>query len=248
MLAQSAIPSAPFVSVIIPALDEAAFLEATVASVRCPFIAQEIIVVDGGSSDATPRLAERAGCRVIEMHRRQRAAQMNLGAASARGDVFVFLHADTHLQPGALRAIRDALRDPRVVGGAFFRRYDSPSRTLAATCRLAALRNHFLGWHLGDQAIFTRSHIFQRCGPFAEVDQFEDLDFSRRIAGCGRLVTLRPTVVSAARRFAARGPLLTTLRDFLLTCRYLARGLPETKALPVRETELAHDASLPACR
>lgn len=208
----------PFVTVIIPTFNEAGALAETIASVECPFIEAEIIVVDGGSTDGTAELAASAGCRVIETARKQRAAQMNLGARSAVGDVFLFLHADTRLQPGSLLAIREALRDPRIVGGAFVRRYDSSSRTLAATCRLAELRNRWLGWHLGDQAMFVRGHVFQRCGPFAEVDRFEDLDLSRRLARCGRLVTLRPPVISSARRFTVRGPALTTLRDLLLTC------------------------------
>ncbi len=216
---------APFVSVIIPALNEAPAITETIESVRCEFIAHEVIVVDGGSTDDTALFAERAGARVIGTDRRQRAAQMNLGAGAARGDVFLFLHADTHLAPGSLLAIRDALREPRVVGGGFARRYNSGSRMLAVTCRLAGLRNRFFGWHLGDQAIFARCHVFQRCGPFAEVDQFEDLDLSRKLGRCGRLVTLQPAVVSSARRFDKGGPARRTLLDFLLTCRYLACGL-----------------------
>lgn len=215
----------PFISVIIPALDEAMAIRATIESVHCAFISHEIIVVDGDSTDDTRNIAERAGARVIKTDRRQRAAQMNLGALSARGEVFLFLYANTHLAPGSLLAIRDALREPRVVGGGFFRRYDSPSRVLAVTCRLAALRNRFFGWHFGDQAIFARCHIFQRCGPFSEVDQFEDLDLSRRIGHCGRIVTLKPAVISAACRFIKLGPAFRTLLDFLLACRYLVRGL-----------------------
>lgn len=220
----------PFVSVIIPVLDEAATIAATIASARCSFMEGDILVVDGGSTDDTLREAARAGGRVLVSPRRQRAAQMNLGAAQARGEVLLFLHADTRLQPGALLAIREALRDPRVVGGAFVRRYDPPSPMLAATCRLATLRNRLWGWHLGDQAIFVRAHVFQRCRPYVEVDRFEDLDFSRRLARCGRLVTLRPPVISSARRFLARGPVLTTLRDLWLTFQYLARGLPPARA------------------
>ena len=237
MISTPANPPSPFVSVIIPAWNEAAGIEATIQSVHCLFIAHEIIVVDAGSTDATVRIAENAGALVIRSALRQRAAQMNLGAASAHGDVFLFLHADTHLNPGALLAIRDALRDPRVVGGAFARRYDSSSRVLAATCWLAGLRNRFFGWHLGDQAIFARCHIFQRCGPFPAVDRFEDLEFSRMIARCGKVVTLQPPVFSAARRFAKDGPLLRTAKDFLLTCRYLVLGLaPALPPATVRDT------------
>ena len=244
MNAPSDMQSAPFISIIIPALNEEAEIGATIECARCPSIQHEIIVVDGGSTDDTKRISERAGCRVIETRRRQRASQMNRGAETARGDVLLFLHADTHLAPGALPAIRDALRDPRVVGGAFVRRYNSPSRVLAWTCRLATLRNRLLGWHLGDQAIFVRGDVFQRCGPFAEVDQFEDLDFSRRLARCGRLVTLRPPVVSAARRFSKSGPILQTLRDCLLTCRYLLRRLPPASV----PNEAAVSRRLPAHR
>ena len=230
MTSASTNPLSPFVSVIIPAWNEAAGIEATIKSVHCLFIAHEIIVVDAGSVDETVRIAENAGARVIASPCRQRAAQMNLGAADARGEVFLFLHADTHLHAGSLLAIRDALRDPRVVGGAFARRYDSPSRVLAATCRLTELRNRFWGWHLGDQAIFARCHIFQRCGPFPAVDRFEDLEFSRMLGRCGRSVTLQPPVLTAARRFAKDGALLRTAKDFFLTCRYLACGV--APALP----------------
>lgn len=222
--------AAPFISVIIPAWNEAAGIAATIRSVHCLFIKHEIIVVDAGSADETARIAENAGARVIESPRRQRAAQMNLGAANARGGVFLFLHADTRLGPGSLLAIREALRDPRVVGGAFARHYDSPSRVLAVTCWLANLRNRFFGWHLGDQAIFARCYVFQRCGPFADADLFEDLDLSRKLACCGRLVTLRPPVISAARRFAKDGPWLRTVKDLFLTCRYLACGLAPAAA------------------
>ncbi len=218
-------PARPYVSVIIPTFQEAGALADTIASVFCPAIEAEIIVVDAASSDGTPQIAERAGCRVIAEAPRQRAAQMNLGARAAAGDVLLFLHADTRLPSGALLAIREALRDPRVPGGAFARRYDSPSRVLAVTCQLAALRNRWLGWHLGDQAMFVRSQVFHRCGGFVEVDRFEDLDFSRRLGRCGPLATLRPPVISSARRFVKRGPILGTLRDVFLTCRYLAYGL-----------------------
>ena len=245
-------PLSPFVSIIIPAWNEAARIEATIRSAQCPFIEHEIIVVDAGSTDGTVRIAEDNGCRVFHSERRQRAAQMNIGAAQAGGEVFLFLHADTRLAPGALIAIRDALREPRVIGGAFVRRYDSPSPVLAATCWLAQIRNRLMGWHLGDQAIFARCHVFQRCGPFAEVAQFEDLDLSRRLSRCGRIVTLRPPVLSAARRFAKDGALLRTAKDLLLTCRYLLCGLPVVTRPATRDepvlTRGAHPRPQPARR
>lgn len=217
--------SAPLISIIIPALNEAANIGAAIRSARGATVPHEIIVVDARSTDDTVRIAEEEGGRVVSCAHRQRAAQMNLGANSALGSVLLFLHADTRLGAGAMSAIDDALRDPRVFGGAFARRYDSPSRFLAATCWLASLRNRLIGWHLGDQAIFVRAAVFQRCGAFPEVALFEDLAFSRKLARCGRVVTLVPPVLSSARRFA-KGAALRTAQDFLLTCRYLLRGLP----------------------
>lgn len=218
------------VSVIIPTLDEAASLPRTLAAVRSQSIAHELLVVDAGSRDATLELATTAGARALHCPARQRAAQMNLGAAHARGAVLLFLHADTLLAGGALDRLTEALQNEAIVGGAFARRFDSGSRWLRLTCWLAERRGRWLGWHLGDQAMFVRRAIFEALGGFQAMPLFEDLDFSRRLARRGRVVTLQPPVISSARRFAARGPLRTTLRDLWLTSRYLAGADPERLA------------------
>jgi len=210
------------ISVIIPAFNEAAELPATLAALCAQEALLEVIVVDAGSADATAMVAHDAGARVISSARRQRAAQMNLGAAAARGDALLFLHADTRLAPGALRAMEAALRQEDVAGGGFARRYDSPSLFLRVTCALAEVRTRLCGWFLGDQAIFVRRNAFTALGGFRAWDVFEDLDFSRRLARTGRTVTLRPPVVSAARRFTPSGAVRTTWRDVALTLRYLA--------------------------
>lgn len=221
--------SEPIISVIIPAVDEADSLGQTIAAVRCENISCEILVVDAGSSDGSVAIATAAGARVLESRRRQRAYQLNLGAMHARGRVLLFLHADTLLPKSALRLISNVLENPAVVGGAFARRYTSPSRFLVATCFLARCRNHIIGWHLGDQAMFVRRDVFFPLGGFREVDRFEDLDFSRRLGRFGRIVTLFPPVTSSARRFARAGVTTRTFWDFLLTLRYLARGLPRSE-------------------
>lgn len=230
------VPHKPAISVVIPTLNEASGIAATLASVAVADIAHEIIVVDGNSADATTSLVAGAGGRVISAPRAQRGAQMNLGAARATAEILLFLHADTILPPDALRAICCALRDPQVVGGAFARRYASPSPLLAATCWLADFRSRVLGWHLGDQAIFVRRKIFEHCGRFAEVARFEDLDFSRKLRARGRVVTLWPPVVSSARRFAKDGALLRTAKDLALVLRYHLLGLPSAKTLPSTTT------------
>jgi len=224
------------ISVIIPAFNEAAELPGTLATLRTQEARHEVIVVDAGSTDGTADIAHAAGAKVIVCARRQRAAQMNLGATAARGDALLFLHADTHLAPGALRAIGAALRQRAVVGGGFARRYDSPSLFLRATCALAEARTRLCGWFLGDQAIFVRRTVFTALGGFSDWDVFEDLDFSRRLARAGRGVTLRPPVISAARRFTARGALRTTWRDLALTARYLTgHRLPACSNEAVRQ-------------
>ena len=216
------------ISVIIPAVNEAETLGATLTSVRAQTAPCEIIVVDAQSTDETLALARRADARVVLSSRRQRAAQLNLGAQQARGGTLLFLHADTILPARSLDHIIDALQDRGIIGGAFTRRYASPSLTLRATCGLARLRNRTIGWHLGDQAMFVRRMAFFQLGGFRDADRFEDLDFSRRLRAFGRTVTLRPCVTSSARRFDRSGPARTTAHDLMLTIRYLITGLPES--------------------
>ncbi len=214
------------ISIIIPTANEAQHLPRTLQAIARAggTVLHEVLVVDAGSSDHTAELASQHGARVVPGKVRQRAAQMNLGATQARGDILLFLHGDTVLPANALAKIEEALTNSRVMGGAFARHYDSPSWLLRLTCALAYLRGRLSGWFLGDQGIFVRADIFQRLDGFRNIELFEDLDFSRRMRRTGRTVILRPAVTSAARRFERLGPGRTTMGDFVLTCRYL-RGV-----------------------
>jgi rSAM/selenodomain-associated transferase 2 len=213
------------ISVVIPTLNEAVQLPATLDHLQSQNEPSEVLVVDGGSTDETSIIAREFGATVIHSPTRQRAFQMNLGASSVRGETLLFLHADTRMPSGAFSKIRRALKNPLVAGGGFARRYDSRSRVLRVTCLLAELRTRLAGWFLGDQAIFVRRETFAALGGYENLDMFEDLDFSRRMARSGRVVTLRPPVLSAGRRFAARGAVATTWGDFVLTMRYLRPGI-----------------------
>lgn len=216
------------VSVIIPTCDDAAELARCLRQLRPA--EDEVIVVDASSDDATKAVAESAGCQVIRSRHRHRARQMNLGASVATGAIFLFLHADTNLPLGAIEKIRAVMKDPDVVGGAFARKYKSRSLFLAITCWLAKWRGRFFGWYLGDQAIFVRREGFDALHGYSDFSLFEDLDFSRRMRGLGKTVSLLPTVVSSARRFERRGPFATTLDDVNLTRRYLAGADPNLLA------------------
>ena len=218
-------------SVIIPTLNEAASLSRTLDGVTDAATGGrhfEVIVVDAGSRDGTLDIARARGCLDFKAARAQRAAQMNEGAVRAQGDTLLFLHADTILPPGAFGRVLAACGQPGVAGGGFARRYDSPSRWLRLTCWLARWRNRWFGWHLGDQAIFVQRTVFERLGGFRDLDVFEDVDFSRRLARVGKLVTLDPPVLSSARRFAGQGAFRRSWADAWLTCRYLLGSTPQS--------------------
>jgi rSAM/selenodomain-associated transferase 2 len=208
------------ISIIIPTFNEAGYLPTTLDAIQRNVRAHEVIVVDADSFDTTIQIALEHGARVVWSSVRQRASQMNLGTQSAQGDVFLFLHADTRLPKNALEKIEYAMAKPHVVGGGFARRYDSPSWFLRATCALAGVRTRLTGWFLGDQAIFVRREVFKILGGFSNFNLFEDLDFSRRMRCQGRVVTLRPPVISSARRFSLCRPWRTTWSDLIMTRRY----------------------------
>jgi len=218
------------VSIVIPTLNEAELLPESLERIAADIVPHEIIVVDGGSSDATVRIAEAAQCRFVRSGGPHRAKQMNLGAANAQGAVLLFLHADTLIPPEGLRAIESALKDEQVVGGGFRRRYVNASPFLQFSCAMADWRSRWLGWHFGDQGIFVRRAAFEALGGFREFAVFEDFDLCRRMKKVGRVVGLRSQVLSSARRFAKRGALVTSLTDLWLTCRYLAGAHPDRLA------------------
>lgn len=215
------------VSIIIPTLNEAEQLPATLDALADSGSPTEVIVVDAGSQDATVLVAQQFGARVLSSTKGQRAAQMNAGALAAQGEYFLFLHADTRLAPLAVGSVEEAFLDQGVVGCGFARRFDSPSRFLGLTCYLAAWRGRCLGWFFGDQAISVRRDAFTRIGGFRPWDAFEDLDLCRRLKAVGRMKLLRPAVVTSARRFEARGPVRRTVQDLWLTVHHLATRGPD---------------------
>lgn len=211
------------VSVIVPAWNEEQNLPACLQSIGTGQQGVEVILSDGGSTDRTREIALKYGAQVVVSPVRQRAAQLSLATQQARGDVLLFLHADTRLPEGwlaELRAVLDA--DSRIIGGAFRRRFDHPSRWLRWTCALADWRGRIWGCFLGDQAMFIRSAEFWSLGGFRPLDRCEDLDLSLRMSRAGRTRMIGRPVLSSGRRFLSRGPFRQTWADFTTAWHFIS--------------------------
>ena len=177
------------ISVIIPTLNEERTITATLAHTAALGF-DELIVVDGGSTDTTPALVEsyRLSTQSSALSPVYwvtappgRARQMNEGAKVSRGEVFLFLHADTQLPHDAKTVIDTTLADQRMVGGRFDVRFDRPSMWGTIISRMMNWRSRLSGIATGDQALFVRRSIFEQMGGFADMPLMEDIEFSRRL-------------------------------------------------------------------
>ena len=214
------------VTVIIPTLNERKNILAAITSVKCQQGEFEMIVVDGGSDDATVDLA-RPHARLI-VSEKGRAIQMNAGARHASGDVLLFLHADCCLSSGSLSAIENALNDRQAIGGTFTLRFDSPGHLL----RIIALfsRFKFRHFHYGDQGIFVRRAIFEQLGGFKKIPIMEDVDLLKRMRQAGEVILLPHPVTTSARRYLKHGIVRQQLLDIALVILYLSGVRPEILA------------------
>ena len=195
-------------SIVIPTLNEAEQIPATLAAAAAPGV--EILVVDGGSADATVDLARAAGATVLTAGR-GRARQMNAGAAAADGDALLFLHADTRLPAGFDAAVAAALADPAVVGGRFDVRLEPSTPWLDLVAALINRRSRWSRIGTGDQALFVRRAVFEAMGGFPDLPLMEDLAFSIALKRRGGIACLRQTVATSSRRWLRDGPLRTVL-------------------------------------
>jgi rSAM/selenodomain-associated transferase 2 len=211
-------------SVVIPALNEAAQIGAAIASAGTADV--EIVVVDGGSDDDTAARAAAAGAAVVHAAR-GRARQMNAGAARAGGEVLLFLHADTRLPSGFAADVAAALADAGVVGGRFDLRLEPSSPLLGLTAALINRRSRLTGIATGDQALFVRRAVFDAMGGFADLPLMEDVAFTRDLKRRGRVVALRARVVTSSRRWLQYGVLRTILLMWWLRFLYWRGVAPD---------------------
>lgn len=205
-------------SVIVPVLDESAGVAACLRSLA-PLRDRgaEVIVVDGGSTDGTPALAQSLADAVLSSPR-GRARQMNVGARRARGDALLFLHADTLLPEGADRLVREALATKE--WGRFDVRIDSASPSLRVVAMLMNLRSRWTGVATGDQAMFVRRSAFEAAGGFPDIALMEDIALSRTLRARGRPACLRERVVTSGRRWERGGVARTILLMWRLRFAY----------------------------
>ena len=221
----AAAADSPRISVIIPALNESAHLQATLECLQdLRGRGHEIIVVDGGSSDATMSLARAAADRVI-CSGRGRARQMNAGAEIAGGDSFWFLHADTRVPKDADRLINAALGSGNHSWGRFDVRLDDDGRLLRLVARLMNLRSRLTGIATGDQGLFMTRTAFVHIGGFEDIPLMEDIAASRVLRRLSRPATPRARLQTSARRWRRHGVFRTVLTMWSLRLGYFL-GVP----------------------
>jgi rSAM/selenodomain-associated transferase 2 len=209
-----------------PVLDEAPSIEAALAPLQALRAAGgEVIVVDGGSLDATRALAAPWADRVLEAPR-GRAAQMNAGAAVARGETLVFLHADTVPPAGAFDAIASGLRATGREWGRFDVTIAGADPLLVLVAFLMSARSRATGIATGDQAMFVRRATFERVGGFPAIPLMEDIALSRRLKRESAPLCLRERVVTSGRRWEKHGTLRTIVLMWRLRLAYFLGADP----------------------
>ena len=217
-------------SIIMPVLDEAEVIaDALQALAAYRQRGVEVIVVDGGSRDRTPDIARALADRVIAAPR-GRAAQMNAGAAHARGGVLLFLHADTRLPGDADRLVLEAIERSDRPWGRFDVAIAGRSPLLAMVAFTTNLRSRLTGIATGDQAMFATREAFTRAGGFPDIALMEDIALSRRLKHISPPLCLWDKASTSGRRWEQRGVLRTIMLMWRLRLAYFLGAEPAALA------------------
>lgn len=210
-------------SIIVPALHESDGINSLVEhleGLECSRDA-ELIVVDGNPNGDTIQVIRSDRVRKM-VAPKGRARQMNAGASRARGEILIFLHADTELPPNALRAINSAMAQGRYVGGAFELGIDSHRIEFKILARWASLRCRLTGIPYGDQAIFIKRDYFNALGGYKDIPLMEDVELMRRIWRRGDKICIVPEKVrTSPRRWEQEGFVYVNARNAFLFFSYI---------------------------
>ena len=221
------VPCNLLLTVIIPVLNEAAGIAATLQCLQ-PMRnrGMQVIVVDGGSSDATVETATPLADLVV-LSACGRAVQMNTGVSQSTGDMLWFLHADTHVPDNADQRIMQALQNHSQGWGRFDVEITGKSKLLAIVARMMNLRSRLTGIATGDQGIFMTRHCFDTVGGFPNIPLMEDIALSKKLKSLARPCCLTSTIQTSGRRWESNGVIRTILLMWLLRAAYALGVSPQ---------------------
>jgi len=207
-------------SVIVPAWNDYANLARLLPELVTLNALHEVIVADASPHPATADAARITGVIYLPAPQPNRGAQMNLAAENATGDALIFHHADSILTAAHVAAIEQALRNPEIIGGAFYRKFDGRHPHLRWFEAAGRFLTRHGGSFFGDQSVFVRRETFRALGGFAPIPLMEDMEFSRRLRRAGQVAVLDPPLQSSTRRHLGRGPWRTSLQNGLFIVLY----------------------------
>jgi rSAM/selenodomain-associated transferase 2 len=184
----------------------------------------EVIAVDGGSIDKSLDILQSFPEVKIYHASKGRSLQMNKGAQHAKGNILLFLHADSFLPENGLLQIEELMKDPTILGGSFYLKFDQ-SHPVLKIYSLFSRINHSL-FTYGDQALFCRTSVFQAIGGYKDIPLMEDVEIQFRMRKIGEFVKLSNAVTTSARRFKENGLIRQMLVDIALLVMYKLGASP----------------------
>jgi rSAM/selenodomain-associated transferase 2 len=222
------------IAAIVPVFNEAQQLPEKLTNLKA-LNTDELIFIDGGSTDGTQQLLEESGVIWLRSAR-GRASQMNLGAKKCNSDILLFIHIDTELNGSNLSAMKSAMLQPDRVGGRFDVRLSGSHPAYRIIAWLINIRSRWSKISTGDQTMFVRREVFERMGGFADLPLMEDIEFSKRLKRQGNIACLRQTVTTSSRRWQQHGVIRTVLLMWKLRFLYWLGTPVEKLALLYKDT------------
>ncbi len=212
MKVPTVINSTDMISIITPVLNEEKNIRVLLSHLGSLEGDFEIVIVDGRSSDRTMeevKICMKSFTRELKIMeaKRGRALQMNKGAEAAKGDIFLFLHADCSLEKDALILIEKAIYNENAVGGGFRQAYSSPDMFLRLGSLIGNLRVSLTGIFYGDYGIFMRKDIFGKIGGFDDIPFLEDVELCRKAKRHGKLIHIDRRIITSPKRYLEKGKL-----------------------------------------